>query len=433
MSSKFSKELRTLVNDKVISPELADKIAQYYATRDIGKPNKLFTVFGVLGALLIGSGIILMLAHNWDDFPRIVKTVLAFVPLVIGQVLAGYSILKEKNNTWKEASGTFLAFAIGACIALISQIYNIPGELDSYLLIWIVLCLPLIYLLRSNAVTLLLMVLNTCYALEVGLWNYRDAKTPWLYIVFLLSIVPYYWGLIKTKITSNSATIFNWAFPISVSIALGAFIGNSDTIGFVMYITLFGLLYNLGKLPVFQEMRVFRNGSLVIGSLGTVICMLIFTFRWIWEEVYKDFNYDIQDLYIALTLLLGALVALSYSVFKKGWRKLNLFQVAFIIFWVVYFLFSAVDVLPVIMMNILVFVLGVSAIKMGADKFDFKILNYGLLIVSILIVCRFFDTGMGFVIKGLLFILVGVGFFLTNYFMLKKQQKIKKQLKDLQL
>jgi len=180
-------------------------------------------------------------------------------------------------------------------------------------------------------------------------------------------------------------------------------------------------------------MRVFRNGSLVIGSLGTVICMLIFTFRWIWEEVYKDFNYDIQDLYIALTLLLGALVALSYSVFKKGWRKLNLFQVAFIIFWVVYFLFSAVDVLPVIMMNILVFVLGVSAIKMGADKFDFKILNYGLLIVSILIVCRFFDTGMGFVIKGLLFILVGVGFFLTNYFMLKKQQKIKKQLKNLQL
>ncbi len=433
MSSKFSKELQTLVKDKVISPELADKIAQYYATRDIGKPNKLFTIFGVLGALLIGSGIILMLAHNWDNFPKIVKTILAFVPLLIGQVLVGYSILKEKSSTWKEASGTFLGFAIAACIALISQIYNIPGELDSYLLTWIIMCLPLVYLLRSNAIALLLIVLSTCYALEVGLWNYRDNKTPWLYIVFLLTIIPHYMRLVKTKITSNSVTIFNWAFPVSISIALSAFIGNADTMGFVIYITLFGLLYNLGKLPVFQEIKVFRNGALVIGSLGTVICMLIFTFRWIWKELYKGVNYDAQDLYIALSLFLIALVALSYSVLKKGWHKLNLFQVAFIIFWGVYFLFSAVDVLPVVLMNILVFVLGVSAIRIGANKFDFKILNYGLLIVSILIVCRFFDTGMGFVIKGLLFILVGTGFFLTNYLMLKKQQKIKKQLKDLQL
>jgi len=30
-------------------------------------------------------------------------------------------------------------------------------------------------------------------------------------------------------------------------------------------------------------------------------------------------------------------------------------------------------------------------------------------------------------------ILVGIGFFVTNYMMLKKQQRIKKQLKDLQL
>jgi len=64
MGSRFNKELKTLVKDKVISPELADKIEQYYVTKDIGKPNRLFTIFGVLGALLIGSGIILMLARG---------------------------------------------------------------------------------------------------------------------------------------------------------------------------------------------------------------------------------------------------------------------------------------------------------------------------------------------------------------------------------
>ena len=81
--------------------------------------------------------------------------------------------------------------------------------------------------------------------------------------------------------------------------------------------------------------------------------------------------------------------------------------------------------LPMILTNVLVFILGILAIKIGAARFNFGILNYGLLIVSILITCRFFDTDMSFVIRGLLFVIVGIGFFMANYIMLKRQQKIK--------
>ena len=42
--------------------------------------------------------------------------------------------------------------------------------------------------------------------------------------------------------------------------------------------------------------------------------------------------------------------------------------------------------------------------------------------------CRFFDTNMSFVIRGLLFVAVGVGFFITNYVMLKKQKARENQL-----
>jgi len=52
----------------------------------------------------------------------------------------------------------------------------------------------------------------------------------------------------------------------------------------------------------------------------------------------------------------------------------------------------------------------------------FGILNYGLVIITALIFCRFFDTNMSFVIRGLLFVLVGVGFFAANYVMFKKQK-----------
>ncbi len=424
MSSKFNKELKVLVKDKVISPELSEKIEQYYAIKDIGKPNKLFMIFGIFGAMLVGAGIILMLAHNWDDFSKLTKTMLAFVPLVLGQVLAGFSILKEKSNTWREASGTFLLFSVGACISLVSQIYNIPGELGSFLLIWIVLSLPLIYLLRSHAVALLTIVLSAYYAIEVGLWNYRNTQTPWLYIVMLLAIIPHYYNLLKNRVSSNTATIFNWVVPASIVIALSAFVGKGN-LGFVMYITLFGLLYNVGRLSVFKDVRTLRNGSLIIGSLGTVISLMIFTFRWIWDELPNIHNYDLQELYVSIVLFLIASSILGYTISKKGWKAINLFQAAFVIFCLVYFLLYSVEILPMILMNLLVFALGMSAIKIGADRFDFKILNYGLLIISTLIVCRFFDTGMSFVIRGVLFVLVGSGFFVTNYVMLKKQQRIK--------
>ncbi|MBQ0737072.1 DUF2157 domain-containing protein [Aquimarina celericrescens] len=433
MGSKFNKELKTLVEDKVISPELANKIEQYYATKEVAHPNKLFMVFGIFGALLVGSGIILMLAHNWDDFSKITKTILAFIPLLIGQFLVGFSILKEKTNTWKEASGTFLFFAVGACMALVSQIYNIPGDLGSYLLTWILLCLPLVYLLRSNAVALLIVILSTYYTLEVGVWNYRSTQTPWFYVVFFLAILPHYLILLKNKIASNTVAIFNWILPSSIAIALGAFIGNTGNLGFVMYITLFGLLYNIGRLSVFKELRTLKNGSLIIGSVGTVVSLMIFTFRWIWDEYPKMFTYDIQELYISLTLFFITVGVFGYSFWKRGLEAINLFQVAFVIFWITYFFLPGIEIVPVVLMNLLVFALGLSAIKIGADKFNFGILNYGLLIISILIICRFFDTGMSFVVRGILFVLVGTGFFLTNYIMLKRQQKIKKQLNDIQL
>ncbi|GAA4272784.1 DUF2157 domain-containing protein [Aquimarina gracilis] len=433
MGSKFNKELKTLVRDKVISPELADKIEQYYATKDIGKPNKLFMIFGVFGALLVGSGIILMLAHNWDDFSRVTKTILAFAPLLIGQFFTGFSILKKKSATWKEASGTFLFFSVGACIALISQIYNIPGDLGAYLLTWTALCFPLMYLLRSHAVALLVVLFSTYYAVEVGLWNYRNSQTPWMYLIFFFGVLPHYFFLLKKKISSNTVAIFNWVLPASIVIALGAFVGKNGDLGFVKYITLFGLLYNIGRLSIFEKLRTLKNGYLIIGSMGTAVSLMIFTFRWIWDEHSDILDYNAQGLYTALFLLVAAITALGYIFGKNGIKGINLFQVAFMIFWFVFFSFSSLEVVAVILMNMLVFALGISAIKIGADKFNFGILNYGLLIISILIVCRFFDTGMSFVLRGILFVLVGAGFFVTNYVMLKKQQKIKKQLKDLQL
>ncbi|WP_405205260.1 DUF2157 domain-containing protein [Aquimarina sp. LLG6339-5] len=423
MSSKFNKELKELVENQVISLEIADKISTYYDQKQGAKSNKLFTIFGIFGALLVGSGIILMLAHNWDDFSRLTKTILAFVPLIIGQCNVGFSILKNKSRTWKEASGTFLFFAVGASISLVSQIYNISGDLGVFLKTWTILCLPLIYLLRSHAVALLVILSSTYYVAEVGFWSYRSRSIPWGYFIFMLGVVPHYWLLLKNNISSNATTVFNWIIPASIMLGLGAFIKGNEELGFIMYVTLFGVFYNIGRLSIFKKLRTLRNGFLIIGSLGTIFLLMMFTFKWIWEEMPDKTMYQAQEFYISVVLVVITISTLLCNVVKNGIKSINLFQVSFLIFWVLFFALSQVEIVPMILTNMLVFALGITAIKIGADKFNFGILNYGLLIVSILIICRFFDTDMSFVIRGLLFVIVGLGFFLTNYIMLKKQQK----------
>jgi hypothetical protein len=66
--------------------------------------------------------------------------------------------------------------------------------------------------------------------------------------------------------------------------------------------------------------------------------------------------------------------------------------------------------------------MGILTIREGAKLNHFGILNYGLLIITALVICRFFDTNISFVFRGLLFVGVGTGFFLANYSMMKKKK-----------
>ena len=427
MNSKLIKELPELVENEVISQDVATKIERYYLSKINDNPNRLFTVFGVLGSILVGLGIILILAHNWDNFSKTIKTGFAFAPLIIGQILVGFSILKKKSQTWKEASGVFLFFAVGSSIAMVSQIYNIPGNFANYMLLWILLCAPLVYLLKSHALALLHLIYATIYACNYG-YAY-GGKAPWLFLVLILLLLPYYIKLIQSRSKANITSIFNWLLPLSFVITLGAFITNFDELIFLSYIILFGLFYNLGKLPVFNNLKLRQNGYLVLGSLGTVVLLLIASFRWVWDDVLRIVSFSGKETSLVTVLFVTSLCVLIYLFLKKQVDKFNLFHFIFIIMTILFFVGLTNDITPTIISNILILILGINAIKIGIDKMHFGVLNYGLVIIAALIFCRFFDTNMSFVIRGLLFVIVGIGFFATNYVILKKQKT--KEIKTL--
>ena len=429
MKSKLLNELPELIEHQVISEDIASDIRQYYKTRTDEKSSNLFVVFGILGSALVGLGIILIIAHNWDNFSKSVKTFFAFLPMILAQIASGYSIIKKKSSTWKESSGTFLFFTIGACIAMISQIYNIPGDLSGFLLTWTVLGLPLIYVLNSRAVAMLSIVFASYYAWVLGYGLGVGSNSPWLFLVLLLATVPYYLKLLQKEPSENTTALFNWLYALSLTITFGTFVNDNWPLGFLMYALLFGMFYNIGKIPPFNNQQLRRNGYLIIGSLGIVVVLLVLSFNLLWDEILRDVKcINSQEGLISMVLFIAAFFLLLYSRKDKSNTKFNLFQYAFLLFAFVFVVGCLVSGLGAVFSNLLVLALGISAVKIGADTFRFSVLNYGLLIITAVIICRFFDTDMSFILRGILFVLVGLGFFLTNYVMLKKQGNREKLL-----
>jgi len=419
MSSKIVKELPKLVDAQIISPETAKAIEQYYRTNSDTKSNRLLTIFGVLGAILIGLGIILIFAHNWDNFPKIIKVLLAFFPLVISQVITGYAIVKQRSVVWKEVAGTFLFFSIGATIALISQIYNIPGDMGSFLITWILLSVPVLYILKSDALALLHLLFTTYYGIETG---YGTTNYPWLYLLLILLFLPYYYTLCKQHSKGNTTSVFHWLLPFSIIILLGAFFSGTSRLGFLIYISLFGLFYTIGTLSSFKELRLVKNGYSILGVLGTTILSLILSSKWFWLEFYQANHSNTSDLILLLSIQIVTLVLLGsyFQKNKKDIRQINGFQVLFLVFDLIFLLGLTDNLIGMILTNIVVLFMGALLIKNGSQQSDFTILNYGLVVIAVLIICRFFDTNISFIIRGLLFIAVGVGFFYANYILLKK-------------
>lgn len=439
MSKPFTKELNELVAGGVIPQNIADDITAYYATKSNSSSNRFPIVVNVLGALLVSLGIILLVAHNWDDLSRFSKTIFAFIPLLVGQGMCAYTLIKKKNSAaWRECSAVVLFFAIATSISLVSQTYHISGTMSGFLLTWMLLAAPVIYLMPSSVVALLYIGGITWYACELGYFTYSGRQMPFYYLLLLAVLIPHYWRYFRRNPNSNFFHLTNWALVLSLTISLGAF--NSDAYDrspsiFAAYLAMFCVFYLLGRSVQFDRNRLFLNPFLFTGALGILIILFSWSFDWLWTDAGIIYNKQVYqfDLFRAPLFYVGiGLLALAGWLMLSDYRRIK--KVIFDPVGFSGFLFlillllsrNATDAAVFIVNGWLLFV-AVFFIRRGALLDHLGILNFGLLIIAILALCRFFDDEIPFVWRGLFFLVTGAGFFAANYWLVKKRKALQTQ------
>ena len=150
-------DIQRLHADGFLSAEQRDRIVAHYKLQD--GQSKFVIILSVFGGLLVASGIILVIASNWDAIPRGVK-LLSGLALMLGAHAAGWWVRVKQPNYLKAAEGLHLIGSVMflSNIALIGQVYNLNSRAPNALLAWWVGIAPLAWILRSKVQHILTLV-----------------------------------------------------------------------------------------------------------------------------------------------------------------------------------------------------------------------------------------------------------------------------------
>lgn len=150
--------------DGLISEEQAAAILGRYdssAAASVGGAtgNRVATAIAVMGAALIGLGIIAFIAANWSAIPALAKLALMVIGTPAIYVIGWFVGYRFGYARIGAAIILLGAIAFGASIHLIAQTYHVPVNHPNLVPLWFLGVIPLAYVTRSRALLGLSLIL----------------------------------------------------------------------------------------------------------------------------------------------------------------------------------------------------------------------------------------------------------------------------------
>ncbi|MBE2287011.1 MAG: DUF2157 domain-containing protein [Prosthecobacter sp.] len=421
--------------DGIVTAENARSLRQRHplddSTSGVGQ-----IVMGALGALLIGAGLIAVIGYNWDDFSRPVRLLFAFLPLLAAQI-ASFRVLQRGDAAaaWvRETVALLQALATGACIAIVSQIYNLGGEWPDFLFWWMLLSLPLVWVLRSQAVAIF-------YLIAIATWSVSQIETgrawhdsPLLYPLLLLGLLPWWPGWPPKTALSVSV---RWVMTISAIFGLcsaAVFVcEQSDRFLSFQFETAMWLwtltaaafaLFPLNQAAFEEPTR--RKPQVVLGSLWLLGYGLAMTNHEIGRDILMGVSRSIK-LPWCWGLLIVLILFVLHALRRRRWAVLSLSSIVILPLpsWLTMNAMNSVSQsmlsLPSWLATLHLAAIGLTLIvldfsgRRGAPRF-------GALLLSVLIILRMADSHFSLLAKGVGFIVVGIAFLAFNLLMSRRRR-----------
>lgn len=432
-------ELPGLVASGVITAESSSAISRYYDDSDSRRANFGFVILASVGAALVSAGIILLIAHNWDEFSRATRTAFAFLPLLIAQALVAFVLLRRnESKAWRELVAIFDVAAVATAISLISQTYQIQGSFAEFMRTWLLLSIPIVYLLRTTLGASVYMIGAIVWLVNRGgvFWSTNNPNFFWL---LLLLVLPYFW--MRYRAARDSRETATIALLLAVALIFG--VGSTAefakaNVGSIAYAGLFTALYLCG-MKFFPRADGRLHPLALLGGIGIGVMALLLTFEAVWHMSTVHWDERLPGAILSLAIVLAfPIAAFALMIVDLARRRANfsisaaaLPGVAAIAWWIANSCGPTEDrwqstrctFTAATLLNCYALVLGIDILARGIRANSVARSNFGLLLIAGLALCRFFDSDLSFVTRGVGFIVVGAGFLVANVLMFKKRAR----------
>jgi hypothetical protein len=297
------------------------------------------------------------------------------------------------------------------------------------------LSIPLVYLLRTTlgAIT---------YLIGSAVWlEARDKMSgfdPIYFWLLLLLIVPYFAALYRrdrgSRETAGLAIVLAAAAAIGLGYTCDFARANIGTVAFAGF---FAAVYICGIefFPAANSGRLHLLALLAGVAIGVMTIVLTFKEPWR-NQGYLSGPGDLaHGLGVAIELFFPiAAVALAVWSFLRRSVQFSVLAAAFpIVAALGWFLagrcpqtgsLTDCDLWAAVLFDVYALGLGVELIARGLRANSTARTNFGLLVISALGIARFFDSDLSFVTRALGFIIIGVGFLLTNVVLFKRRSAV---------
>jgi uncharacterized membrane protein len=205
----------------------------------------LAAIVGVLGALLLGAGVIAFVGANWDYMPRIFRFGLLITALAVAYGVAALLAARE-FRVFAEAALLVGGLVFAAAIALIGQTYHLAGDFSGAILFWEIGIVGAALMTASATLTVLSLA-------GAGYWC-------WMNVVDM-DVVPHWESLVLILVGMAIAVWVRSYYARVVAVL---------ALGFWIAVNLVGLAKLLDWSP-FEMLAVATTLALLFWAVGSVL------------------------------------------------------------------------------------------------------------------------------------------------------------------
>lgn len=397
---QLPREVTRWANDGLITADQGQAILGSYATSELipgslRAQGRMVTGLSIIGAVLVGLGIILFFAANWDGIDRWPK-----LAIILGVIIAAHGLgyyLRYHRGYLRVGSAMVLLACIiyGAGVHLVGQVYNVDVNDPQLMLFWFLGVLPLVYIVKSQPIQFLGLVL------------------------FLLAV---------------GVRLQDWFSGISHGEVL---------LGTALFLILGLLILAIGRLK--EEVQLLRPYSEVfqlVGMITALGALFVFTFKDVFDSFDRGVYYD-GEAELGFRIMIAAAGAITLAlVLATAWlhrRKESEFivtgveGVAIAILLAAAYLVVGVntggEVVYSIAFNALLAVTLLGVLVSGYMRGREAFVNIGLVFIGIDIIARYFEYSWDLLDRSFIFVAAGVILLLGGYLAEKGRQKMLERIR----